>query len=166
MKIKTAILTISDKGAKGEREDVSGKILKEIVEEHLKGEISYYEILPDEKELIKKKLIELNERGVDLILTTGGTGGTPRDVTPEATLDVIEKRFYGMEILMMIEGLKITPFASLSRGVVGSRRGTLIINLPGNRWAVKENLLPLVPVIPHLLKEIKGQSEECEDLRK
>jgi len=166
MKIKVAILTLSDKGAKGEREDVSGKILREIVEEKLQGEISYYEILPDEKELIKKKLIELNEKGVDLILTTGGTGGTPRDVTPDATLEVIEKRFYGMEILMMIEGLKITPFASLSRAVVGSRGGTLIINLPGNRWAVKENLLPLIPVIPHLLKEIKGQSEECEDLRK
>lgn len=157
--IKAAILTLSDKGSKGEREDRSGPAIKELLK-GIGADVEYYEILPDERELIVKKLIEYANK-VDLILTTGGTGLSPRDVTPEATREVIEKEIPGIPEMMRIEGIKKTPRAILSRSVAGVRGKTLIINLPGSPMAVKENLEVIMDVIPHAIEKIKGDTSEC-----
>ncbi len=157
--ITAAVLTLSDKGSKGEREDQSGIIIKEMLR-NIDAEVKLYDILPDEKELIKKKLIEYSSR-VDLIITTGGTGLAPRDVTPEATLEVIERQVYGITEAMLIEGLKKTRRAMLSRAVAGIRGSCLIVNLPGSPKAVKENLEVILDVIPHAIEKIKGDPAEC-----
>ncbi|MDH5768455.1 MAG: MogA/MoaB family molybdenum cofactor biosynthesis protein [Nitrospirota bacterium] len=157
--ITVAILTISDKGSKGEREDLSGPW----IEEMLKGigaEVKYYEILPDEKRLIRKNLIKYSKK-VDLILTTGGTGLSPRDVTPDATLEVIEREVPGISEAMRAEGLKKTSRSMLSRAVAGIKGETLIINLPGSPKAVRENLEVILNVIPHAIEKIKGDLTEC-----
>lgn len=156
--ITIAIITLSDKGSKGEREDKSGIVIKEMIKNI--GIVKYYDILPDEKDLIKQKLLDYINR-VDLILTTGGTGLSPRDVTPEATLEVIEKEIPGIAEAMRMEGLKKTKRAMLSRAVAGVRGQTLIINLPGSPIAVKENLEVILDVIPHAIEKIKGGQEEC-----
>lgn len=157
--IKAAILTLSDKGSRGEREDLSGLTIKEMLKE-ISAEVIFYDILPDEKELIKEKLFEYVGK-VDLILTTGGTGLSPRDVTPEATREVIEKEIPGIPEIMRIEGMKKTPRAMLSRAVAGIRDQTLIINLPGSPIAVKENLQVIMDTIPHAIEKIKGDTTEC-----
>ncbi len=157
--IKAAILTLSDKGSKGEREDRSGLVISEMLKQ-IGAEIIHYEILPDEKEDIKKKLIYLSAKA-DLILTTGGTGLSPRDVTPDATLDVIEKEIPGIPEAMRSKGMEITNRAMLSRSVAGIRGETLIINLPGSPKAVEENLLIILETIPHAIKKIHGSQEEC-----
>jgi len=157
--ITAAILTLSDKGSKGEREDLSGTAIADM----LKGihvEIKHYDILPDEKNLIKKKLIEYSGK-VDLILTTGGTGLSPRDITPEATLEVLDREIPGIAEAMRMEGLKKTNRSMLSRAVAGVRGKTLIINLPGSPKAVKENLEVIIDVIPHAIEKIKGDTSEC-----
>jgi molybdenum cofactor synthesis domain-containing protein len=157
--ITVAVLTLSDKGSKGEREDVSGLL----IEDMLKGigaEVKHYEILPDEKELIKEKLITYSKE-VDLILTTGGTGLSPRDVTPEATLEVIDRQVPGIVEAMRSEGLKKTSRAMLSRAVAGVKGRSLIINLPGSPKAVEENLAVILDVIPHAIEKIKGDPSEC-----
>ena len=156
--ITIAILTLSDKGSKGLRDDKSGLLIAEMLREL--GEVKYYDILPDERELIRNKLLEYVSK-VDLILTTGGTGLSPRDVTPEATLDVIERQIPGIAEAMRIEGLKKTNRAMLSRAVAGVRGQTLIINLPGSPTAVKENLEVIIDVIPHAIEKIKGDTTEC-----
>lgn len=161
--IRVAILTLSDKGSKGEREDRSGPAIREALK-GIDSDILYYDILPDDKELIKEKLIEYSEK-VDLILTTGGTGLGPRDVTPEATREVIEKEIPGIPEIMRIEGMKKTPRAMLSRAVAGVRGGTLIINLPGSPVAVKENLEVIIDTIPHAIEKIKGDTSECARVR-
>lgn len=157
--IRVAILTLSDKGSRGEREDRSGPAIREILK-GIDSEILYYDILPDDKELIKEKLIEYSEK-VDLILTTGGTGLSPRDVTPEATREVIEREIPGLSEIMRIEGMKKTPRAMLSRAVAGVRGRTLIVNLPGSPVAVKENLEVIIDTIPHAIEKIKGDTSEC-----
>jgi molybdenum cofactor synthesis domain-containing protein len=160
------IITVSDKGARGEREDKSGPAIKEIVTS-LPAEVKNYEIVPDTKEIIANKIKEFaDNRGLDLIITTGGTGVSPRDVTPgdvtpEATLEVIEKEIPGMAEVMRLEGLKKTPHAMISRAVVGMRHQSLIINLPGSPKAVRENLLAILPALPHALSKIKGDETEC-----
>jgi molybdopterin adenylyltransferase len=157
--ITVAILTISDKGSKGGRKDLSGPL----IEDMLKGtgaKVKYYEILPDEKELIKEKFIKYS-RKVDLILTTGGTGLSPRDVTPEATLEVIDRQVPGIAEAMRLKGLKKTTRAMLSRAVAGVKGKSLIINLPGSPKAVKENLSVILKVIPHAIEKIKGYPSEC-----
>lgn len=156
--IKIGILTMSDKGSRGERLDESGQVIKDMVKDL--GEVVLYEIIPDEKELIKKRLIEFSER-VDLLLTTGGTGLSPRDVTPEATLEVIEREIPGIPEAMRYEGLKKTPHAMLSRAVAGVRKDCLIINLPGSPKAVREALEVLLPAISHAVEKIKGDAGEC-----
>lgn len=156
--ITIAILTLSDKGSKGQREDASGPAIAEAFKGA--GEVKYYEILPDERELIKNKLIEYASK-VDLILTTGGTGLSLRDVTPDATLDVIEREIPGIAETMRMEGLKKTNRAMLSRAVAGVRGQTLIINLPGSPTAVRENLEVILDVLPHAIEKIKGSQEEC-----
>ncbi len=159
--IKVAILTMSDRGAKGEREDKSGKVIKEMVK-GLPGEVVAYEVIPDEREVIKDRLMKFSDEiGVDLILTTGGTGVSPRDVTPDATLEVIDKELPGFAEAMRIEGLKKTPRAMISRAVAGIKGTTLIINLPGSPKAVKENLEVILEAIPHAIEKIKGDTSEC-----
>lgn len=157
--ITVAVLTMSDKGSKGEREDLSGPLIHDMLKS-INAEIKYYEILPDEKELIKKKLIEYSGK-VDLIFTTGGTGLSPRDVTPEATLEVIDRQIPGIAEAMRAEGLKKTSRAMLSRAVAGMKGKSLIVNLPGSPKAVKENLAVILDIIPHAIEKIKGDPSEC-----
>ncbi|SHH47379.1 MogA/MoaB family molybdenum cofactor biosynthesis protein [Thermosipho atlanticus] len=158
--MKYFVLTLSDKGFKGEREDISGKVIQELMNK-INGKLVGYKILPDDEKLIENELNSLVKKDIDVILTTGGTGLTPRDVTPEATLKVIERRIYGMEIAMIVEALKHTPHGMLSRAIVGIANKTLIINLPGSPKAVKENLNVLLPAIPHAVEKIKGSNVEC-----
>ena len=157
--IKVAILTLSDKGSKGQRTDISGPTIEKLVKK-INGRVVSYDILPDEKALIKKKLISLC-RKADLVLTTGGTGVSPRDVTPDATREVIKQEIPGIAEAMRLKGLKKTPFAMISRAVAGVRGETLIINLPGSPKAVKENLLTILSVLPHTIEKIKGSTAEC-----
>jgi molybdenum cofactor synthesis domain-containing protein len=160
--ISVAILTLSDKGSKGEREDLGGPAIKEMMG-RINADVRYYEIIPDERELIKEKLIEYS-MNVDLIITTGGTGLSPRDVTPDATREVIDREIPGIAEAMRMEGLKKTKRAMLSRAVAGVRGKTLIINLPGSPKAVKEGLEAIMDVIPHAVEKIKGGTEDCAAL--
>ncbi len=157
--ITAAVLTLSDRGSKGEREDLSGPMIKEMLES-IGAVVKYSGVLPDEKEMIKEKLIEYSGK-VDLILTTGGTGLSPRDVTPEATLDIVDREIPGIAEAMRSEGLKKTPRSMLSRAVAGVKGQTLIINLPGSPKAVKENLEVILDVIPHAVEKIKGDTKDC-----
>ncbi len=155
------IITISDKGASGTREDLSGPEIKKIIVS-LPAEVKEYEIVPDVKDLIANKIKEWTDnRKLDLIITTGGTGVSPRDVTPEATREVIEKEIPGMSEVMRMESLKKTPHAMISRAVVGIRHHSLIVNLPGSPKAVKENLQAILPALPHTLLKLKGDETEC-----
>lgn len=152
-------MTLSDRGSKGLREDLSGPVIEEALK-RIGGTVRHYEVLPDEKELIKEKLMHYSGK-VDLILTTGGTGLSPRDVAPEATLEVIERQIPGIAEAMRLEGLRKTRRSMLSRAVAGVRGGTLIINLPGSPRAVTENLEAVLEVIPHAVEKIKGSDMEC-----
>ena len=159
--ITVGILTMSDKGSRGEREDLSGKEIERMLK-NLPAEVKAYEIIPDEADIIRSKLIEFVDRKkLDLILTTGGTGVSPRDVTPEATRAVIEKELPGMSEAMRAESLKKTPNAMISRAICGIRKQSLIINLPGSPRAVRENLAVVLPAIHHAVEKIKGSQEEC-----
>lgn len=159
--IEVGILTISDKGARGEREDQSGKVIEEIVKK-IEGEVKYYRIIPDEEEIIQDELIKaVDKLHLDLILTTGGTGLGKRDVTPEATLAVIEKEVPGISEIIRSESFKKTNRAILSRGVAGIRKNSLIINLPGSPKGVKESLEIILKALPHGIEIIKGEITEC-----
>ena len=155
------ILTISDKGSRGEREDKSGEAIRQIFSQ-LGAQVVSYDIVPDEKELIAQKLVKwADEDNLDVIVTTGGTGLSPRDVTPEATLSVIDRVVPGFAEAMRAESLKKTPMAMLSRAVVGTRGKCLIINLPGSPKAVRECLEVILPALPHALETLKGRVSEC-----
>lgn len=155
-----AVITLSDKGSRGEREDTSGPNLIRILEEEgYKG--CFHQLLPDKKELLVETLIELADRQVSLIVTTGGTGLAPSDVTPEAMDLVIEKEVPGMAELMRYESMKITPRGCLSRGKVGIRRSSLIVNLPGSKKAAQENIQFLLPVLEHALEKVAGEPSDC-----
>lgn len=159
--IKTAILTISDKGSRGERIDGTGPAITRELEEK-EFVISYYKMIPDEKDVIESELIYLcDELKVDLILTNGGTGFSERDVTPEATQNVIEKYVPGIGEAMRMKSLAITPKAMLSRSIAGIRKKTLIINLPGSPKAAVENLGFILPAIPHGIAILTGKASEC-----
>jgi molybdenum cofactor synthesis domain-containing protein len=159
--IHTAILTLSDKGSKGEREDESGRVIRELIQ-GIGAVVDQYEILPDEREVIAQALTRLADSGtIDLILTTGGTGVAPRDVTPEATQAVLDRELPGIAEAMRAESLKKTPHAMISRAVAGMRKRTLIVNLPGSPRAVRENLAVILPALPHAIEKIKGDPSDC-----
>jgi len=155
IKIAAAILTISDRSSRGEYTDRSGPVIEELLQS-INAEIKEYRIVPDEQDVITQNLKDLSDNiGVDLIVTTGGTGLTSRDVTPEATLEVINKRIPGLEEAMRAESIKITPHGMLSRAVAGLRNRTLIINLPGSPKAVRETLAVALPALPHAVELIR-----------
>lgn len=158
--IKVGIITASDKGSKGLREDESGRVIRDIVA-RIGGSVTDYVIVPDEKDMIKRELLRMVDGGIDIIITTGGTGLGPRDVTPDATLEVIEREVPGMAEAMRAEGLKATPRAMLSRAVCGTRAKTLIVNLPGSPKGVEENLSVLLPALPHAVDVLKGHVHDC-----
>lgn len=155
---KLGILTISTSGYRGTREDVSGKTIEELlpVPEY---EVLRYEIVPDDRDMIEDRLRLWSDRDhLDIIVTTGGTGLGPRDVTPEACLSVVDRQVYGLSETMRAQTITNTPFAMLSRSVSGIRGSTLIITLPGSPRAVEECLRIIIPVIPHALEILSGES--------
>ena len=162
MSYTAAVITISDKGARGARVDTSGPAICAILEN--KGwKIVYTNIIPDEKEQIIAELVKCaDDMKIGLVLTTGGTGFSPRDITPEATLEVVERRTPGIPEAMRAESLRITPKGCLSRSEAGIRGSTLIINLPGSEKAAKENLMAVIDVVDHGLEMLQGSgSADC-----
>jgi molybdenum cofactor synthesis domain-containing protein len=154
--INVGVLTISDKGSQGLREDLSGEVLREGVA-RIQGRTIEYEIVPDEKDIIAAKLIAWADSGrVDVILTTGGTGLSARDVTPEATLSIIDREIPGIAEAMRAESLKKTPMAMLSRAVAGQRAKCIIINMPGSPKACRECMEIVSQVIPHAIDIMYG----------
>ena len=162
MSYTAAVITVSDKGYRGERVDTSGPNLCEILKS--KGyDVVHTAIVPDEKEQIKVELIRCaDEMGIALILTTGGTGFSPRDITPEATLEVVERLTPGIPEAMRAESMKITPKGCLSRSAAGIRGRSLIINLPGSKKASQENILAVIDPVEHGLQMLLGAgSADC-----
>lgn len=158
---KVGIITASDKGAAGQRVDESGKLIREMVTAY-GFMVTDYRLVPDDRSLLSRTMMELaDDEGVDLILTTGGTGFSPRDWTPEATKDVVHREAPGIGEAMRAYSMTITPKAMLSRAIAGIRNQTLIINLPGSPKAVRENLECILPALPHGLEILTGQSGEC-----
>ncbi len=158
---RVAILTVSDKGSQGEREDLSGHAAQETIMEQ-GGQVAVRDVVPDEAGEIAARLrFYCDEMGVDLVLTTGGTGLSPRDLTPDATRQVIEREAPGFAEAMRAASMSITPHAMLSRAVSGMRKSTLIINLPGSPRAVRENLDVILPALPHGLEKLRGDQSEC-----
>ncbi len=159
----SGILTISDKGSQGQRYDESGKVIRENLT-RLNSQVIKYEVIPDEKDIIASKLAEWADCGdVNVILTTGGTGLGPRDVTPEATLSVVDRDVPGFAEAMRTATFNITPFAILSRATAGIRGKCLIINLPGSPKAVRECIEVILPAIPHAVEIITGVITEHKD---
>lgn len=158
--MKVGILTVSDKGARGEREDRSGPAIRAMIEA-AGGEVARTKIVADEPADIRAALVAWSDEGLDLVLTTGGTGFSPRDWTPEATKGVIEREAPGLPEAMRRAGAEKTPTAVLSRGVAGLRKATLIVNLPGSEKAVRESLAAILPVLPHAIGVLKGSDTEC-----
>lgn len=159
--ITVGILTASDKGSRGEREDLSGQMIKTMVEE-FGWEVKIIEIVPDEQKIIEEKLIHFSDQlMLDVVFTTGGTGFSPRDVTPEATLAVVERLTPGIPEAMRYESLKITPRAMLSRAAAGIRGKTVIINLPGSPKGVKECLSVVLKSLEHGIDILNGNAGEC-----
>lgn len=161
MAYKVNIITLSDKGAQGLREDTSGPALKEAIEK-AGFEVTDIRLLSDDPDGLKAALIEIcDNKKADLVLTTGGTGLSVRDNTPEATMAVIERNVPGMAEAIRIKSLSITPKAMLSRGVCGIRGTTLIINLPGSRKGALESLDAVLPALPHAIDILTGSVSEC-----
>lgn len=158
---RAAIITVSDSGYRGEREDKSGPVIREILEKE-GYEITFTELLPDDRAMIAGKLQEIADSGsTDLILTTGGTGFSQRDVTPEATEEVIERRVPGIPEAMRAYSMTITKRAMLSRATAGIRGTTLIINLPGSPKAVRESLEYIIVALDHGLEILSGEATDC-----
>lgn len=155
---RVGILTVSDKGYRGEREDTTHLAIREALKEG-PFQVVAYEIVPDEPPLIKKVIrLWADREGLDLILTNGGTGLAPRDKTPEATRELLDKEVPGLAELMRLKGLEKTPMAALSRGLAGVRGKSLILNLPGSPKGARESLEAVLPVLPHALSLITGKA--------
>ena len=162
MKYKAAVITVSDKGYRNERKDTSGPMLVRLLEE--KGyDVVYTSMVPDERNMISSELLKCSdELTVSIVLTTGGTGFSPRDITPEATKDVMERETPGISELMRAESMKITPRGCLSRSTAGIRKKTLIINLPGSEKAARENIMAVIDPIEHGLDMLYSEgSADC-----
>lgn len=155
-----AVVTVSDKGFTGEREDKSGAVVRGALEA-AGMEVVRGEIVPDEQAVLAGLLEELCRSGINLVVTTGGTGVSPRDVTPEATLEVIEREVPGMAEAMRAKSLEVTPHAMISRAVCGLSGSTLIVNLPGSPKAALECLDVIMPALPHALEVAAGEASEC-----
>ncbi len=157
------VLTVSDKGSRGERQDTSGPALKTLLEKNT-FYVKAVKIVPDQADVITEALIEwVDSYGLDLILTTGGTGVSPTDITPEATRAAIERELPGISEVMRQKSFELTSHAVLSRGIAGIRKESLIINLPGSEKGASENLLTVLPALPHALYKIKGGVKDCGD---
>ncbi|OGQ86356.1 MAG: molybdenum cofactor biosynthesis protein [Deltaproteobacteria bacterium RIFOXYD12_FULL_56_24] len=155
------ILTISDKGSRGEREDTSGPQLQAILSEQGFSVVAY-KIVPDEIAIIRETIRAwADEEKIDLILSTGGTGVSPSDLTPEATRPILDREIPGIGEAMRQASLQKTPNAILSRGIAGIRKNSLIINLPGSKKAARENLEAVLPALAHAIYKIKGGSKDC-----
>ena len=162
MRYTAAVITVSDKGYRGEREDTSGPNLVKILTE--KGfAVTYTAIVPDEADMIKEQLVKCaDELKIALVLTTGGTGFSPRDITPEATMEVVERPTPGIPEAMRAESMKITPKGCLSRSAAGIRGRSLIINLPGSKKASAENILAVIDPVAHGLDMLYSEgSADC-----
>jgi len=163
--IRAAVVTVSDKGYAGEREDASGPLLANLLR-NMGAEVVSRSIVPDEQGDIERELTRLaDETQVDLVVTTGGTGPAPRDVTPEATRAVTERDVPGLAEALRFEGYRKTPLAVISRGVAAIRGGTLIVNLPGSPKAVREGMETLVPILPHAIRMLRGVDTEHRHAR-
>jgi molybdopterin adenylyltransferase len=159
--IKVGILTVSDRGSQGLREDQSGPRIKALLPAE-NYRIEATAVVPDEIPAIVDQLVDwVDRKKLDLIFTTGGTGLSPRDITPEATARVVERQIPGIAEAMRLEGLKHTPLSQLSRGIAGVRGEALIINFPGGLKAIEEMIPVVLPVIPHALEKIKGDPRDC-----
>lgn len=164
---KVGIITASDKGSAGQREDLSGPAIEEILAGHNNFIVEKYIMIPDEKDIIKNTLIQMADSdGLHLILTTGGTGFSHRDVTPEATLEVIDRRVPGIPEAMRYFSLQITPRAMLSRAESGLRGNTLIVNMPGSPKAIREVLEYILPSVEHGLDILTGSATDCANQSK
>jgi molybdenum cofactor synthesis domain-containing protein len=160
MDIRVALITVSDKGYAGTREDKSGPKMEELLQGV--AEVVYKTIIPDERDLISKELAYISDENIaDIILTSGGTGFAPRDVTPEATMDVIERNAPGIPEAMRAYSLQKTNRGMLSRAAAGIRKETLIINMPGSPKAVSECMEVILPVFEHAVQTLRGESYEC-----
>jgi molybdopterin adenylyltransferase len=160
--IRAGVVTVSDKGHAGKREDASGPLLAELLRS-MGAKIVRQTVVPDERAEIEQVLTELaDEAQMDLVVTTGGTGPAPRDVTPEATRAVVEREMPGLAEVLRFEGYRKTPLAVVSRGVAGIRGQTLVVNLPGSPRAVREGMETLAPILPHAIKMLRGVDTEHE----
>lgn len=160
MTINVAVITVSDRSYRGKREDRSGKLLSEIVEQKL-GNVLTYKVIPDEIEMIKREILRcVDELKADIVITTGGTGISERDVTPDATGELLEKEMPGISEIVRIKGYEHTPMSLLSRAKAGVRGKSIIVNLPGSPKAVEESLDYIIPALKHGIEVLNGLSKE------
>ncbi|MGL5756577.1 MAG: MogA/MoaB family molybdenum cofactor biosynthesis protein [Paraclostridium sp.] len=161
-----AIITLSDKGSNGQREDITGKKLTAFINNEKDYEVKYYNMIPDDKTMLKEEIIKLCDlNNIDLILTNGGTGFSKRDITPEATKEIIEREIPGISEYIRMKSSEIVKRAILSRGVSGIRKNTVIINLPGSPKGAIESIEFIIDVIGHGIEILKGEAVECANDR-
>lgn len=159
--IRAAVVTLSDRSFRRERPDASGPAVAEALAA-ISAVVEQQLVIPDEKEIIRRALLHLaDELGMDLVVTTGGTGVDPRDVTPDVTLEVIDRQVPGLAEAMRAESRRVVPTAVLSRGVAGIRGKTLIVNLPGSPAGARDNLAVILPVLPHAIEKLRGAGGDC-----